>query len=506
MRRRRLIALGIALLCVAAASSFALSVGGVHLPGSAARTAAAYFHAWAARDLRSMRALVDHPPDDFSRRHLDLLRAVGADSLDLEPRTSRATGPETAEVPFSGTLELRRFGPWRFDGLLRLAVRDGRWKVLWTPETLHPLLKDGGAIEVQALEGPATTLVTAEGGPIPRDGYNETYLAALRAEFAGTSAGWALVANGRRIKEIPPRRQRLRLTLSPQVQNAAARALDGVNDATVIALRASTGEVLAVADRLVGADAFTAYFPPGSAFTVITAAALLESGLEPDTPVGCPARYQLPWQPPVANAGGFEVGLTTVEGAFAWGCATTFVQQVHERGVGARLPAVAAEWGFTGRPLATGHGGRCGRMTMPADPAQLTLAVLGQGSVEATPLCMAEVAAAAQSGTWRAPRLLAAEAASRVDGPAPPAVPLDSTVTAQLRRMLGTVVSGGTASAGGLPDTVYGKTGTAETPDGEDHAWFIGYAKNLAFCVFVRHGGPGAAAAVSVAARFLGGL
>ena len=41
---------------------------------------------------------------------------------------------------------------------------------------------------------------------------------------------------------------------------------------------------------------------------------------------------------------------------------------------------------------------------------------------------------------------------------------------------------------------VAGKTGTAQTSgEKEDHAWFVGYVKNakknIAFCVFLEHGG-----------------
>ncbi|MEV0589128.1 penicillin-binding transpeptidase domain-containing protein [Nonomuraea sp. NPDC050310] len=506
MRRRRLIALGIGILCVVAAAAFAVGMGSGGVRGSAEQTARAYFRAWTGRDVDAMRSLVDRPPADFTRRHLGLSEALQLEGVDLRPRPVRQAGADAAEVPFTGTMRLKRFGPWEFESTLRLAVRERRWKVVWTPETLHPLLKGGATIEVEPVEGPAVTLVTAEGAQLPRRGYNDAYLDALRTEFEGTSVGWALVAAGERVKEIPPKTTEVRLTLSRPVQAAAARALDEVEDAAIVALRASTGEVLAVADRLVRASAFTDYFPPGSTFKVVSAAALLETGLQPDTPVDCPASYQIPFHSPVGNAAGFEVGLTTFEGAFAWSCNTSFVQQAYERELGPRLAGVAADWGFTDRPLATGMGGRCGRLTEPGDPEELKLAVIGQGTVEATPLCMAAVAAAVRSGTWQPPRLLGDAEATRIDGARQPAVRLDPVVIEQLRRMMGTVVSGGTASEGGLPEDVYGKTGTAETPGGGDHAWFIGYQDDLAFCVFVRHGGSGAKVAVPVAARFLRGL
>jgi peptidoglycan glycosyltransferase len=51
--------------------------------------------------------------------------------------------------------------------------------------------------------------------------------------------------------------------------------------------------------------------------------------------------------------------------------------------------------------------------------------------------------------------------------------------------------------------TTAGKTGTAQNPHGDDHAWFIGYAPfedpQVAWCVFVENGGHGSSAAAPVA-------
>jgi penicillin-binding protein 2 len=51
--------------------------------------------------------------------------------------------------------------------------------------------------------------------------------------------------------------------------------------------------------------------------------------------------------------------------------------------------------------------------------------------------------------------------------------------------------------------TAAGKTGTAQNPHGEDHAWFIGFAPfddpQIAWCVFVENGGGGGANAAPIA-------
>jgi len=55
--------------------------------------------------------------------------------------------------------------------------------------------------------------------------------------------------------------------------------------------------------------------------------------------------------------------------------------------------------------------------------------------------------------------------------------------------------------------TVCGKTGTAQNPHGNDHAWFIGFAPmdkpEIAFCIMVENGGSGGAVAAPIAGGVL---
>jgi len=50
---------------------------------------------------------------------------------------------------------------------------------------------------------------------------------------------------------------------------------------------------------------------------------------------------------------------------------------------------------------------------------------------------------------------------------------------------------------------IYGKTGTAENPHGEDHAWFIGwmkyYEKSFSIVVLLENSGSGGAVAAPIA-------
>ncbi|MBF8190661.1 hypothetical protein ITP53_34115 [Nonomuraea sp. K274] len=501
----------IAVVAIVGAGAFAVLASN-RIKGSAAQTAAAYFDAWRQANLTAMERLVDQPPQDFVQRHRALSEDLHVESLRLTPGVVRSTGEEAAEVPFAGVRELQELGEWPFQGTLRLGVRDLEWKVLWAPETLHPLLKDGGTLELGEIEASAAELVTSEGDRIPNDSYAEAYLNPLKPEFEQANHGWALVAKvpGRPDEQLLSRRPEgkvERTTLSRPVQAAAARALDGVDDSAIIVIRPSTGEILALADRL--KDNYSAVrdvFPPGSIFKTITAAALLEAGVDPAEQVPCPGTYTIPFHRPVSNDGEVDRGVVSFTDAFAHSCNTTFVEQATTRIDADRLRETADEWGF-GRPIATGIGGTCGTMPDTDDPDMLAADAIGQGQVVATPLCMAAVAAAVQSGTWRSPRLLSKEQVRRIDGPPHDDVPMDAGVVSALRDMMTAVVDHGTASGAGLPEGVAGKTGTAEVGEGESaHGWFIGYRDDLAFCVFVRYGGSGRSAAVPIAARFLNGL
>jgi cell division protein FtsI/penicillin-binding protein 2 len=77
---------------------------------------------------------------------------------------------------------------------------------------------------------------------------------------------------------------------------------------------------------------------------------------------------------------------------------------------------------------------------------------------------------------------------------------------ALVKRGMFMVINGdrGTGRAAAVPGiTVAGKTGTAQNPHGEDHAWFIGFAPfedpQIAFCIFVENGGGGGAVAAPIA-------
>lgn len=84
-------------------------------------------------------------------------------------------------------------------------------------------------------------------------------------------------------------------TVDSALQIKAENALASVpQQAAIVALRPSTGEVLAVAQNAAadaeGPIALTGLYPPGSTFKTVTTSAALQSGaVTPDTVLPCPA-------------------------------------------------------------------------------------------------------------------------------------------------------------------------------------------------------------------------
>lgn len=533
----------IAIVAVSAALLAAATVGAYLLlrtQGSPHQTAQRFLAAWQRGDLAAMRAELAAPaPAGFDAAY----RAPGLGSRRITVSLTGVREDDTgATASFTAVHDLSA-GRWSYTGSLRLTVKDRRWKVDWSPSAVHPDLSattslavttrwprraavtaaDGQRIDGTDVGGSVQQLVghldkaTAKdverlggapyrpGRPIGRGGLQ----AAFEKRLAGHPTTEIVLTGpgGKQIKtlgSLPGRPgEPVTTTLDLRVQQAAADTVRDVDKpASLVAIRPSTGEILAVANNRGGFNrALDGGYPPGSTFKTVTALALLTEGLSPRDRVTCP-KFATVGGLRIRNSDHAAFGSLTFSDSFAHSCNTTFAPLAASRLGADKLVAAGESLGFN-RPLNIGFPVRTASLPRPESDAELAAESFGQGRITASPLVMATVAAAVADGTWRPPTLVASP--PRRENP----VELDDEAIAALRTMMAAVVTKGTAKDAGLPPGTHGKTGTAEFGTGKklnSHAWFIGYRGDVALAVVVEGGGGGGSVAAPLAARFLRAL
>lgn len=313
-------------------------------------------------------------------------------------------------------------------------------------------------------------------------------------------------------RQAPTPGRPLRVTLDERVQGAAEAALASVElPSALVAVRISDGHVLAAANGpgTGGSEiALSGRFPPGSTFKVITTAALLDEGLDPESIVGCPESAVVEGRR-FRNAEQGVLGDVPFRAAFAQSCNTTFV------GLAAGLDddalrRSARRFGL-GLNSDLGVGAYRGEIPVNDSAVDRAASAIGQGRNLVSPLALADVAATVARGRHLTPTLVLAPEAGPVDEPV--AGPLDPAVAATLQSLMRSVVTDGSGQAlaevGGEP--VHGKSGTAEygTEDPpRTHTWFIAYRGDIALSVLVAEtaDGFGGRLAAPIAADFLNRL
>jgi cell division protein FtsI/penicillin-binding protein 2 len=286
----------------------------------------------------------------------------------------------------------------------------------------------------------------------------------------------------------------VKTTLDPAVQNAAEAALAKApsgKSAALIAVDASTGDLLAVANANAGGydQAVLGGFPPGSTFKVLTSTALIGAGVTPSSAASCPTTATVDGE--VFHNSEGEGQVSNLEQAFAESCNTAFIGLATSKLQASDFPAVASTYRL-GKAISMGTPAFAGSVPQPKDQADLAATSIGQGRVLLSPLNLAMVAAAVDTGTVRAPRLVNG---APDDSAATSTLP--SSVVTDLHQMMAQVVASGTAAGTGLPGGTYAKTGTAEYGTSNPlkiDAWLMGFKDNVAFAVLTidspGNGGP----------------
>jgi peptidoglycan glycosyltransferase len=330
------------------------------------------------------------------------------------------------------------------------------------------------------------------------------------------------------------------LTLDPELQELAYQELQGslTGRGSVVAINPKTGEILAMASspsfdpnniddnypELASAPdaplinrATQSLYPPGSVFKMITAAAALEAGVSPEDTFFDSGAYELPGYT-VRNCEDKPHGEVTFTRALAYSINVVFAKIAVDI-VGAKaLTQMALDFGF-GDPYDDFPLPVSGSSVNSLPPDQWTTGTLaqtafGQGEVQSNSFEMALVTAAiANDGRMVEPRLVR-------EVRSPDGIILDKP-TASIRRQ---AIPPGTASTlnemmqqviiqGGLTEAeipgvkVAGKTGTAESGNGNAHSWWITFAPaddpEIAMCVMVENGGRADRGALPLAARLM---
>ncbi|MFF9087266.1 penicillin-binding transpeptidase domain-containing protein [Streptomyces sp. NPDC014991] len=491
-------------------------------PGAAEvrETTARFLAAWEKGDAATAASYTNFP--EAARQ---LLTAYGGDAHITRVRVTPGTAAGRT-VPFTVTAAVSYDGTSRpLAYRSRLTVVRGKTShrplVDWQPSVVHPRLRKGDTLVTGESAAPPIEAVDRDNGVLTKQKYPSLspVLDELRKRYgdkAGGRAGVELAirhagADGAGRADTPlltlvkGRPGRLRTTFSAKAQAAAETAVGRYPDASVVAVRASTGEILAVADHR--NDGFGAALlgerAPGSTMKIISAAALIDTGrTTANGPAPCPASA-------VSMSQTFRnlKGLTpdehaTLSDSFARSCNTAFVKFADEVKPDTLTREAEERFGLGRNNWQIGVPSFDGRVPA-AGGSDKAAGLIGQGQVQMSPLNMASVTATAMTGTFRQPVLVPLA----LDGRTPArARGLSPGTVAQLRAMMNRTARSGTAAGvmAGLSGNVGAKTGSAEV-DGEARpdSWFTGYRDDVAAAAMVEDGGHGIDAAGPIVASLL---
>ncbi|MEV4740419.1 penicillin-binding transpeptidase domain-containing protein [Streptomyces sp. NPDC049555] len=476
------------------------------------RTAREFLDAWAAGDTAKAAGLTDNVT--AATTALTAYR----DTVHVRKATFKQGAATGTKVPFTVTAEIvldKQHSTWTYDSSLDV-VRGGggrgRALVGWQPTVVHPGIDSGHTLRTTATESPKLVAVDRNGTELdPKANPSlAPLLTELRKRYGQKAGGEPTVAvrlegaEARTLHVVAEGKPgKLRTTLDAGVQRAAEAAVARHSDASVVAVKPSTGEILAVADakKTEFNPALSGTTAPGSTMKVITAAMLLEKGVSaPGKHLPCPknATYGMTFH----NVEHSENPDATFAQDFAASCNTAFISFAGKIPDSALADEARDVFGI-GLDWKTGVSTFDGRV--PADAgAGKAAALIGQGRVQMNPLTMASVAATVRTGSFHQPYLVAPDIDGRQLARAPRSLP--AGVARDLRAMMRlTAVSGtGAHAMSGLGGDIGAKTGSAEVDNqAAPNGWFTAYRDDVAAAAVVPQGGHGGDSAGPIVAAVL---
>ncbi|MFD1211328.1 penicillin-binding transpeptidase domain-containing protein [Arthrobacter sp. GCM10027362] len=301
----------------------------------------------------------------------------------------------------------------------------------------------------------------------------------------------------------------VKTSLVPRLQAAAEKVLaDTASPSSIVAIRPSTGEILAAANGPGSGGYNTAFlgrYAPGSTFKIATSLGLLREGKTAKSTVTCAPQFSADGKK-FENADGYPAAYTgtiTLTEAIAHSCNTAFVSQFENLSQD-QLAEAAGALGI-GMEADIGLEAFFGNVPRDETGTAHAASMIGQGRVQVSPLALGVLMASVVKGEAVVPQLVEGRdgGAKLAEGPK-----LTDEEAGQLRTMMRAAVTDGyLSSLAELPgEPVIGKTGTAEYGSGtplKTHSWVIAAQGDLAISVFVEDGDLGAVTGAPMAKKFL---
>lgn len=392
-------------------------------------------------------------------------------------------------------------------------------------------------------------------GYVLNDAIGKSGIEAQYEKYLKGDLGWKMVevdAFGHIVRDLPsedghfhvsgqPGRN-LNLTLDTALQRKAENLLEDKVGA-IIAMDPRNGEILAMASKpdfdpniftgsfsekdwneiINGHDkpllnrAIMGEYPPGSIFKIITATAALEEGkINKNTLFYCNGRFRLEnWSRPFRCHEPSGHGYVNIHKALVESCNVFFYNVAHKKGV--TIPIMhkyALMYGLGKKTRIDLPGERQGSVPETGQNLGDKLNVcIGQGELLVTPLQMASlICVIANRGFSYKPRIVDLSKQPSLQQNYKPEflVDLRKQISSEtidiIRHALKGVVKRGSSRQANLPDYhTAGKTGSAQNPHGNEHAWFIGFAPfdkpEIAVAVVIENAGRGSEVAAPIAGQ-----
>lgn len=348
-------------------------------------------------------------------------------------------------------------------------------------------------------------------------------------------------SRGRRLREVsytdPQKGQDIKLTIDLSAHREAARLMEGkrgavvamdVNDGSVVVFYSSPtydpnplawgisskewNALLQDPEKPMMNRVSGGSYPPGSTFKVVTGSAVLMENVATErTTAFCPGAFSIGPQTFRCHRRGGH-GTENIIGGLRDSCDVYFYEMSTRLGIDklikwSKIYGIGERTGIDlpgeSRGNLAGREWKRARFNEGWYQGDTVNYSIGQGFLLTTPLQMARVfAAVANGGRLVVPRLNAEKE------PAWTELNMTAANMGLIRRGVREVVSRGTGRRVGIYGVpIAGKTGTAQNPHGNDHAWFVGYSPvedpKYVVCALVEEGGGGSTVAGPIVGQML---